>query len=47
MPRANLAFEHWEREQAGEPEKILINMYGEVDRSNPKRDKRLARHIGR
>jgi hypothetical protein len=42
MPRANLAFEHWEREQAGEPEKILVNMYGEVDRSNPKRDKRLV-----
>lgn len=42
MPRAILAYEHWEREQAGEPEKILINMYGEVDRSNPKRDKRLV-----
>lgn len=42
MPRALLAFEHWEREQAGEPEKILVNMYGEVDRTNPKRDKRLV-----
>ena len=42
MARANLAYEHWEREQAGEPEKILINYYGEVDRSNPKRDKRLV-----
>ena len=42
MPRASLAFEHWEREQAGEPEKILVNMYGEVDRTNPNRDKRLV-----
>lgn len=42
MPRAFLADEHWQREQAGEPEKILANMYGEVDRTNPKRDKRLV-----
>lgn len=42
MPRAQIAFEHWQREQAGEPEKILVNLYGEIDRSNPKREKRLV-----
>lgn len=42
MPRALLAFEHWQREQAGEPEKTLVNMYGEVDRTNPARDRRLV-----
>lgn len=41
MPRAALAVEHWIREQAGEPEKILINMYSEPDRTNPKRERRL------
>lgn len=41
MPMAFLADEHWIREQAGEPEKLLINMYSELDRTNPKRDKRL------
>jgi hypothetical protein len=42
MPRALIAFEHWEREQAGEPEKTLVNMYGEEDRTNPNKDKRLV-----
>lgn len=42
MPRAFLADEHWQREQAGEAEKLLVNMYGEVDRSNPKRETRLV-----
>lgn len=42
MPRAQIAYEHWRREQAGEAEKVLVNLYGEVDRSNPKREARLV-----
>lgn len=42
MPRASLALEHWEREQAGEAEKLLVNMYAEPDRTNPKREARLV-----
>ena len=42
MPRAALAFEHWQREQAGEAEKILANMYAEANRSNPKLEGRLV-----
>lgn len=42
MPEASLAFEHWGREQAGEAEKVLVNLYAEESRANPKRDKRLV-----
>lgn len=46
MPRALLALEHWQREQAGEAEKLLVNMYGEPDRTNPKRQGRLVTSPG-
>lgn len=46
MPRAFIAYEHWEREQAGEPEKLLVNMFGEAERTNPKRDRRLVTSPG-
>jgi hypothetical protein len=42
MPRASLAFEHWQREQAGEAEKVLANMYAEPNRSNPKLEGHLV-----
>lgn len=42
MPRASLALEHWQREQAGEAEKLLVNMYAEPDRTNPKLEARLV-----
>ena len=46
MPRAFLADEHWQREQAGEAEKLLVNMYAEPDRTNPKRQGRLVTSPG-
>lgn len=42
MPRANLALGHFEREQAGESERILINKYAEPNGGDPSRPVRLV-----
>lgn len=40
--RANLALGHFEREQAGESERVLINMYDEPNGGDPSRPVRLV-----
>jgi hypothetical protein len=40
--RANLALGHFEREQAGESERVLINMYAEPNGGDPSRPIRLV-----
>ena len=42
MPRAQLASGHFERDEAGESERILINMYAEENGGDPSRPVRLA-----
>jgi hypothetical protein len=42
MTRANLALGHFEREQAGESERVLINMYAEPNEGDPARPVRLV-----
>ena len=42
MPRAQLASGHFERDVAGESERILINMYAEENGGDPSRPVRLA-----
>jgi len=42
MPRANLASSHFERDEAGESERILINMYLEANAGDKARPMRLA-----
>lgn len=42
MPRAELASGHFERDVAGESERILINMYAEENGGDPSRPVRLA-----
>lgn len=46
MPRANLASGHFEREQAGESERILKNMYAEENAGDPARPIRLVTSPG-
>lgn len=46
MPRANLASSHFERDEPGESERILINMYAEANGGDPSRPMRLVTSPG-